>query len=202
MKLAALALTLSLAAFAQEPAPPANPTKPAEPAKPGDPAKARAPEVYTNPRSAPNDPRIGLKPGLHDAAEAAFGLVRLATLPKPPGFAPGALPPPAEPGAPPRPGKRPLQQYGATNSDLAFSGNHLFVGNYNGINFYDIDNPSEVKLLTSLLCPGGQGDVSVYGHLLFMSAEAMNGRLDCGSQGLPVPAGYKPPAGPPPPCIL
>ncbi len=75
MKLAALALTLSLAAFAQQPAPPANPTEP------GDPAKARAPEVYTNPRSAPNDPRIGLKPGLHDAAETAFGLVRLATLP-------------------------------------------------------------------------------------------------------------------------
>jgi len=196
MKFAALTLAASLAAFAQDP------PKPAETAKPGDPSKARAPEVYSNPRSAPNDPRIGLKAGLHDAAQAAFGLVRLATLPKPPGFAPGTPPPesPAATGAAPLPSRRPaLQQYGATNSDLAFSGNHLFVGNYNGINFYDIDNPSEVKLLTSLLCPGGQGDVSVYGHLLFMSAEAMNGRLDCGSQGIPVPAGYKPPAGPPPP---
>ena len=89
-------------------------------------------------------------------------------------------------------------QYGSTNSDLAFSGNHLFVGNYNGINFYDIDNPAKIKLRTSLVCPGGQGDVSVYGHLLFMSAEAMNGRLDCGTQGIPLPAGYVPPPPPPP----
>jgi hypothetical protein len=89
-------------------------------------------------------------------------------------------------------------QYGSTNSDLAFSGNHLFVGNYNGINFYDIDSPAKTKLRTSIVCPGGQGDVSVYGHLLFMSAEAMNGRLDCGTQGVPLPAGYTPP--PPPPA--
>jgi hypothetical protein len=87
---------------------------------------------------------------------------------------------------------------GSTNSDLAFSGNHLFVGNYNGINTYDIDNPKETKLRTSLLCPGGQGDVSVYGHLLFMSAEATNGRTDCGTQGIPLPAGYVPPPPPPP----
>ena len=64
------------------------------------------------------------------------------------------------------------------------------MGNYNGINFYDIDSPAKIKLRTSLLCPGGQGDVSVYGHLLFMSAEAMNGRIDCGTQGIPLPAGY------------
>src|SRR5581483_127253 len=87
---------------------------------------------------------------------------------------------------------------GSTNSDLAFSGNHLFVGNYNGINTYDIDSPSKIKLRASLLCPGGQGDVSVYGHLLFMSAEAMNGRTDCGSQGNPPPPGYTPPPTPPP----
>src|ERR1043165_2601990 len=87
-------------------------------------------------------------------------------------------------------------QYGSTHSDLAFSGDHLFVGNFNGINFYDIDNPGKIKLRTSIMCPGGQGDVSVYGHLLFMSAEAMNGRLDCGTQGIPLPEGYKPP--PPP----
>ena len=80
---------------------------------------------------------------------------------------------------------------------MAFSDNHLFVGNYNGINFYDIDSPSKIKLKTSLLCPGGQGDVSVYGHLLFMSGEALNGRIDCGAQGIPLPPGYVPP--PPPP---
>src|SRR5437763_16342316 len=64
------------------------------------------PTVYSNPRAGADDPRVGLKGGLHDAGEAAFGLQRIATLPKPPGFAPGsdatATTPPPEP--PPEPG--------------------------------------------------------------------------------------------------
>jgi hypothetical protein len=154
-----------------------------------------------NPRASSDDPRIGLKAGLYDAGEAAFGLERLASLPKPPGFAP--VPPdpnvPAPKEGTPEARAAAAAAYGSTNSDLAFSGNHLFVGNYNGINFYDIDNPKQIKLRTSLLCPGGQGDVSVYGHLLFMSAEAANGRIDCGTQGIPLPAGYVPPPPPPEP---
>jgi hypothetical protein len=157
-----------------------------------DPAKAAPPSVYSNPRSGPDDPRIGLKPGLFNAGEAIFGLQKIASLPKPPGFAPDPNapppPPPANPPAGGRGGRGPTIDTGSVNSDLAFNGNHLFVGNYNGINFYDIDNPTKIKLGTSLVCPGGQGDVSVYGHLLFMSAEAMNGRIDCGTQGIPVPA--------------
>ena len=47
------------------------------------------------------------------------------------------------------------------NSDLAFSGNHLFIGNFNGFNIYDIENPRKPQLLASVVCPGGQGDVSV-----------------------------------------
>src|SRR5579859_2260865 len=98
------------------------------------PANVAPPTVYVNPRS-PDDPRVGLKPGLYDAGEAAFGLEKLMSMPKPPGFAPGnfvnvpnPLPPPEPPpNAPPRP---PSVQYGSTNSDIAFSGNHLFVGNY------------------------------------------------------------------------
>src|SRR3984885_10335420 len=154
-----------------------------------------------NPRAAADDPRIGLKAGLYDAGEAAFGLERLVSLPKPPGFAPV----PVDPNAPvPKAGSPEARaaaaaQYGSTNSDLAFSGNHLFVGNYNGINTYDIDNPAKVKLRNSIVCPGGQGDVSVYGHLLFMSAEAVNGRVDCGTQGIPLPPGYVAPPPPPPP---
>jgi len=163
-----------------------------------------APTVYSNPRAPADDPRIGLKAGLYDAGEAAFGMEKLATLPKPPGFAPGdtaGAPPAPPPGPGAAGGGRGMgMQYGSTNSDLAFSGNHLFVGNYNGINFYDIDNPQKIKLRASLLCPGGQGDVSVYGHLLFMSAEAMNGRTDCGTQGIPLPAGYTPPPPPPTPA--
>ena len=158
-----------------------------------------APSVYTNPRAGNDDPRVGLKAGLNDAGEAAFGMVKLVSLPKPPGFDTVVNSParPAEGDQPARPARI---QYGSTNSDLAFSGNHLFVGSYNGINFYDIDNPAKTALRASLVCPGGQGDVSVYGHLLFMSDEAENGRIDCGRQGIAPPAGYKPPPPPPPPA--
>lgn len=171
-------------------------SKPEEAKKATTPAKA--PAVYANARADSRDPRIGLKAGLRDAGQTAFGLQFIATLPKPPGFAPGdavAQHPPSPPSPAPRK-ERPRQpgvEFGTANTDLAFRGNHLFVGNYNGINFYDIDNPGKIKLRTSLLCPGGQGDVSVYGNLLFMSAEAMNGRIDCGTEGIGIPPGYKPP---------
>jgi hypothetical protein len=156
-------------------------------------------QAPSNPRSGADDPRIGLKAGLYDAGEAAFGLERLTSLAKPPGFAPEPVDPkaPVPAAGSPEALAAARNQYGSTNSDLAFSGNHLFVGNYNGINFYDIDNPKKILLRTSLVCPGGQGDVSVYGHILFMSAEAVNGRIDCGTQGIPLPAGYVPPAPPP-----
>ena len=200
----AFALSLAIACFAQNPAPaPAPAPRPVVPPKPTDTG------VSTNPRSGPDDPRIGLKGGLYDAGEAAFGMQKLTSLAKPTGFGPGNAimapagpapePPPAAAGETPPP-QPPSNQYGSTNSDLAFSGNHLFVGNYNGINTYDIDSPASAKLRASLLCPGGQGDVSVYGHLMFMSAEALNGRTDCGTQGIPLPAGYVPPPPPPPPA--
>ncbi len=163
--------------------------------------------VYTNPRASSDDPRIGLKPGLYDAGEAALGMERLVSLPKPLGFAPGdafasPAPPPEPAPAAGTPARPPAVQYGSVNSDLAFSGNHLFVGNYNGINTYDIDNPAKTKLRASIVCPGGQGDVSVYGHLLFMSAEAVNGRIDCGTQGIALPEGYVPPPPPPPAPVI
>jgi hypothetical protein len=169
--------------------------------------------------SVPADPRVGLKAGMTDAGEAAFGMERLTSLPKPNAFVPPAEPvaddaakaapaePTAEKRAPGAPADAPptaaemaamRAQLTFANSDLAFGGNHLFVGNFYGINFYDIDNPAQTKLVTTLVCPGGQGDVSVYGHLLFMSVEAATGRLDCGTQGIPLPAGYVAPPPPPP----
>jgi hypothetical protein len=167
------------------------------------------PSVYTNPRTGNDDPRVGLKAGLYDAGEASFGLQRLVSLPKPAGFAPdlasiaaydaAPAPPPTPEGQPPARGPQsgPRANYGGTNSDLAFTGTTLFVGNYSGINFYNISDPAKIKLVTSIVCPGGQGDVSVYGHLLFMSVEAANGRLDCGTQGFPTAAAAAAPAPPP-----
>jgi hypothetical protein len=147
-------------------------------------------------RPAGADPRVGLKAGLRDAGTAARNMQLVASLPKPPGFfdpkAPAGPPTPPErdPNLPPEPppdpaGPPPPNLLGFANSDLAFSANHAVMGNYHGFNFYDVENPGKPRLASSVVCPGGQGDVSIYGHLLFMSVEQVRGRLDCGTQGVP-----------------
>ncbi|MYI02890.1 MAG: DUF305 domain-containing protein [Gammaproteobacteria bacterium] len=73
------------------------------------------------------------------------------------------------------------------NTDLVFTGNVLVAGNYHGYNAYDISNPIMPQLLSSVVCPGGQGDVSIVGDLLIMSVEQTRGRLDCGLQGVAEP---------------
>ena len=60
----------------------------------------------------------------------------------------------------------------------------VFVGNYHGFHTYDIERADKPRLVSSVVCPGGQGDVSVHGHLLIMSVEQTRGRLDCGVQGV------------------
>ena len=145
----------------------------------------------------PKDPRIGLKPGHTDAGVAAKNMELVSNLPKPPGFfdpkAPaGSVSPPerpagAPPEEPPAPNAPPPVGSGFTNSDLAFKGMHAVVGNYHGFNTYDIENAKRPKLVASIVCPGGQGDVSIYGNLLFMSVEQTRGRLDCGVQGVTAP---------------
>src|SRR3954471_20549870 len=145
-----------------------------------------------------NDPRVGLKAGLHDAGEAIRGLERVASLSNPSGFfdpkQPPGAPTPAEPppnAPPPDPNAPPDPRFANmlafANSDLAFSGTHLFMGSFHGFNTFDIERPTKPKLAASIVCPGGQGDVSVHGNLLFMSVEQTRGRLDCGVQGVPTP---------------
>jgi len=85
----------------------------------------------------------------------------------------------------PKPAQLLIAQLAFANSDLAFQGNYLFQGNFYGVTIYDISDPAKTTLLTSMVCPGGQGDVSVYKNLLFMSVEMPNGRLDCGTEGFP-----------------
>ncbi|WP_130649112.1 LVIVD repeat-containing protein [Egicoccus halophilus] len=106
-----------------------------------------------------DDPRVGLEPGAGDTAgEAISNLEKLASLP----MAPGA----------------------STNSDLAFTGDYVVSGNYNGFNVYDVSDPSDPQLTTSVICPGSQNDVSVYGDLLFLSVESTAGKIDCTSGGV------------------
>jgi hypothetical protein len=145
-----------------------------------------------------NDPRAKLTPGLYDASEASMGIKHLLLVKKPDAFQLGS----ADPDDPKvqktisqlgiggsskmaKPLQLVIAQLAFANSDLAFQGNHLFQGNFYGVNIYDISNPANTTLLTSMVCPGGQGDVSVYKNLMFMSVEMPNGRLDCGMEGFP-----------------
>ncbi len=73
------------------------------------------------------------------------------------------------------------------NTDMSFAGDVLVAGNYHGFNAYDISDRASPELLSSVVCPGGQGDVSVIGNLLIMSVEQTRGRLDCGLQGVAEP---------------
>ncbi len=157
-----------------------------------------------------NDRRAKLAPGMYDAAETSLGLKHIALVKKPDAFQLGSTNP-DDPRVQKTLGllgvndtskmKKPVQliraQLAFANSDLAFQGKHLFQGNFYGFNIFDISNPTKPGLLTSVVCPGGQGDPSVYKNLLFMSVEAPNGRLDCGTQGFPPePAKPEPAAGP------
>jgi hypothetical protein len=145
-----------------------------------------------------NDPRAKLSPGLYNAGEAAMGMKHLMLLKKPDAFQLGTDNPDdpkvkqtlgqlgiADPSQMPKPFQLVFAQLAFANSDLAFHGNHLFMGNFYGVSIYDISDPAKTRLLTSMQCPGGQGDVSVYKNLLFMSVEMPNGRLDCSAQGFP-----------------
>ena len=145
-----------------------------------------------------NDPRAKLTPGMYDAGEVSMGLKHLLLLKKPGPFQLDSADPDnskvqktlgtlgvADASKMPKPMQLVIAQLAFANSDLAFQGNHLFQGNFYGVNIYDISNPAHAKLLTTMICPGGQGDVSVFRNLMFMSVEMPNGRLDCGTQGFP-----------------
>jgi hypothetical protein len=154
-----------------------------------------------------NDPRAKLTPGMYDAAETAMGMKHLTLLKKPDAFQLGTdntddprvkkalgMIGIGDASQIPKPTQLVLAQLGYANSDMAFQGNRLFQGNFYGVSIYDISDPANAKLLTTMVCPGGQGDVSVYKNLMFMSVEMPNGRLDCSTEGFPAPAAGQAPA--------
>jgi len=70
------------------------------------------------------------------------------------------------------------------NTDIAFRDDIMVAGSYHGFNIYRLEDDGVPILLASVVCPGGQGDVSIAGDLLIMSVEETRGRLDCGLQGV------------------
>jgi len=157
--------------------------------------------------SLSTDPRATLAGGFDDAGQALLNLELVASLPKPPGFFdpenPVGLPSehlrpesdePAADDQDPEGEKKEEEEEGDdderfpllsfSNSDMAFSGDVLVAGNYHGFNVYRLVDGGLPQHLSSVVCPGGQGDVSIVGDLLIMSVEQTRGRLDCGLQGV------------------
>ena len=152
------------------------------------------------------DPRVGLAAGFRDAGEAALNMQIVASLPKPAGFfdperpsgislsrlqeiedaANGNTPETPDEDEDENSDPRPAL-LSFSNTDLLFSGNYMVAGNYHGFNTYDISNARAPRHIGSVVCPGGQGDVSLVGNLLIMSVQEVRGRLDCGLQGVPEP---------------
>ena len=150
-------------------------------------------------RGLSTDPRSTLAGGFLDAEQAISNMVLIASLPKPDGFydptnpsgAPLPLPPANDDET--RDGaeearfsmRGPFLSF--ANTDMAFQGDLMAVGSYHGFNLYRLGG-DQPELISSVVCPGGQGDVSVVGDLLIMSVESTNGRVDCGRQGIDIEA--------------
>ena len=71
-----------------------------------------------------------------------------------------------------------------SNTDIAFRDDIMVAGSYHGFNVYQLDDGGVPNLMASVVCPGGQGDVSIVDDLLIMSVEETRGRVDCGLQGV------------------
>ena len=134
-------------------------------------AAQNMPAQPTGPRANTADPRASLRAGLFDAGTAVRNMELVTTVQRPAAFTN-----PAD-----------LGDFGFINADLAFRGNLVFQGGYHGVQVWDVSDAKAPKLRTTIACPGGQGDVSVYGDLLFMSVEETRGRVDCGTQGVREP---------------
>jgi uncharacterized protein (DUF305 family) len=141
-----------------------------------------------------DDPRAGLSAGLDNAGQAIMNLELVTSLPRPPGFYdprnPGEMPSTSLPRDTDEETEYPDEDddraplLSFSNTDMAFFDDVMVAGSYHGFNIYRLQENGMPKHLSSVVCPGGQGDVSVVGDLLIMSVEQTRGRLDCGLEGI------------------
>jgi hypothetical protein len=115
-----------------------------------------------------DDPRSKLKPGRMDADTVSKNMRLVSFTPKAAAFDTAR---------------------GLTfiNSDLAFGGNYVYQGNFSGFTIWDVSNPAKPKLVSATSCVTSQGDPSIYGNLLFLSAEGGGNRNDCAKGGVQDP---------------
>jgi hypothetical protein len=134
-------------------------------------ALALAPALGAQTYPPGGDPRDNLKAGLHDAGEAAKGMRLVGHTGKPAVFD---------------------SARGLTfvNSDMAFKGNLVYQGNFAGFSIWDVSNPAKPEMLSVVECITSQGDPSIVGNLLFLSAEGGGNRKDCGKGGVENPADH------------
>jgi hypothetical protein len=132
---------------------------------------AAAPSLAAQTYPPGNDPRDGLKPGLYDAGVAAKAMRLVSTTKKPPAL-------------------DSMRGLTFVNSDLAFKGNLVYQGNFAGFSIWDVSNPNHPALLSAVECITSQGDPSIIGNLLFISAEGGGNRNDCGKGGVENPADH------------
>ena len=150
--------------------------------------------------SLSGDPRSDLSAGFEDAGQAIMNMRLDAALPKPPGFFDPQNPAGLPPAKPKKDSDESVEDDGQStddtewgerspllsfsNTDMAFSGDKMATGSYHGFNVYQLQEDGLPKLFSSVVCPGGQGDISIVGDLLIMSVEQTRGRVDCGLQGV------------------
>ena len=141
-----------------------------------------------------DDPRSGLAAGLFIAEEAILNMELVTSLKKPTGFFDPENP--AEKGSEDltednenkttaeisRSLRSPMLSF--ANTDMAFKDNILVAGSYHGFNIYELNENGIPNLVSSVVCPGGQGDVSIVENLLIMSVEENRSRIDCGLEGV------------------
>jgi hypothetical protein len=151
----------------------------------------QAQNAPVQPPSVRVDERATLSPGIADAGQAASGMVLEHAMRAPPGFYDPetifTVPQTQEEANAMmermRSDPNRFSPLALANTDMALSDGKLFVGSFHGFNAYDVSGDGAPQLVMSVVCPGGQGDLSVHGNLLFMSVEENRGRLDCGSSG-------------------
>jgi hypothetical protein len=115
------------------------------------------------------DPRNNIKPGRLDAGVAASNMRLVSFSPKPALF-------------------DSVRGLTFINSDLAFGNNHYaYQGNFAGFTVWDVSNPAKPVVESAVDCITSQGDPTIVGNLLFVSAEGAGNRNDCGKGGVQDP---------------